>query len=59
MIVLMLLYKILMMVVIILRKNQEKMTLAIIERIENIEEKEPFNNRYYLTDYYKKIFDEF
>ena len=34
------------------------MTLAIIERIENIEEKEPFNNRYYLTDYYKKIFDE-
>lgn len=34
------------------------MILAIIERIENIKEESPFNNRYYLTEHYKKIFDE-
>lgn len=34
------------------------MILAIIERIENIKEEQPFNNRYYLTEHYKKIFDE-
>ena len=34
------------------------MILAIIERIENIKEETPFNNRYYLTEHYKKIFDE-
>ena len=34
------------------------MILAIIERIEDIKERTPFNNRYYLTEYYKKIFDE-
>lgn len=34
------------------------MILAIIERIEDIKERAPFNNRYYLTEYYKKIFDE-
>ena len=34
------------------------MILAIIERIENIKEEAPFNNRYYLTEHYKKIFDE-
>lgn len=37
---------------------EEKMILAIIERIEDIKERAPFNNRYYLTEYYKKIFDE-
>ena len=36
----------------------KKMILAIIERIENIKEETPFNNRYYLTEYYKNIFDE-
>jgi len=34
------------------------MILAIIERIENIKEESPFNNRYYLLEHYKKIFDE-
>lgn len=34
------------------------MILAIIERIENIKEKTPFNTRYYLTEHYKNIFDE-
>lgn len=34
------------------------MILAIIERVENIREEEPFNNRYYLTDFYKEIFDK-
>lgn len=34
------------------------MILAIIERIENVKEEEPFNYRYYLTEHYKKIFDE-
>lgn len=34
------------------------MILAIIERIENIKEEFPFNNRYYLTEHYKNIFDE-
>lgn len=34
------------------------MILAIIERVENIKEESPFNNRYYLTEYYKNIFDE-
>lgn len=34
------------------------MILAIIERIENVKEEKPFNNRYYLTEYYKNIFDE-
>ena len=34
------------------------MILAIIERIENIKEETPFNNRYYLTEHYKTIFDE-
>ena len=34
------------------------MILAIIERIENIKEEAPFNYRYYLTEYFKKIFDE-
>lgn len=33
---------------------REKMILAIIERIEDIKERAPFNNRYYLTEYYKK-----
>ena len=35
------------------------MILAIIERIENIKDEAPFNNRYYLTEHFKKIFDEF
>lgn len=34
------------------------MILAIIERIENIKDEAPFNNRYYLVEHYKKIFDE-
>ena len=34
------------------------MILAIIERIENVKEESPFNNRYYLTEHYKNIFDE-
>ena len=34
------------------------MILAIIERIENVKEETPFNNRYYLTEHYKNIFDE-
>lgn len=34
------------------------MILAIIERIEDIKEEEPFNNRYYLTEHFKNIFDE-
>lgn len=34
------------------------MILAIIERIENIKEEAPFNNRYYLTEHYKNIFIE-
>ena len=38
--------------------RRRKMILAIIERIENIKEKAPFNNRYYLTEHFKKIFDE-
>lgn len=34
------------------------MILAIIERIEDISEKKPFNNRYYITEHYKNIFDK-
>lgn len=34
------------------------MILAIIERIENIKDEAPFNNRYYLSEHFKKIFDE-
>ena len=34
------------------------MTLAIIERIENVIEEKPFNDRYYITKHYKDIFDE-
>lgn len=34
------------------------MILAIIERIENIKDEATFNNRYYLTEHFKKIFDE-
>lgn len=34
------------------------MILAIIERVENITDEEPFNNRYYLTEHFKNIFDE-
>ena len=34
------------------------MILTIIERMENIKEEEPFNNRYYLTEKFKSIFDE-
>lgn len=34
------------------------MILAIIERIENITNEEPFNNRYYLTEHFKNIFDK-
>lgn len=34
------------------------MILAIIERRENVKKETPFNNRYYLTEYYKNIFDE-
>ena len=34
------------------------MILAIIERIENISNEKPFNNRYYLTNFFKEIFDE-
>ena len=31
------------------------MILAIIERVENIKEESPFNNRYYLTEFYQKF----
>jgi len=34
------------------------MILAIVERIENITNEKPFNNRYYLTNFFKEIFDE-
>ncbi len=34
------------------------MILAIIERKENVKEEQPFNNRYYLGESYKEIFDE-
>lgn len=34
------------------------MILAIIERKEDVEDAEPFNSRYFLTEHYKKIFDE-
>lgn len=34
------------------------MILAIIQRIENVENEKPFNNRYYLTEHYKNIFDK-
>ena len=34
------------------------MILAIIERIENIENEKPFNDRYFLTKHYKDIFDK-
>ena len=34
------------------------MILAIIERVENVKEEEPFNYRYYLTNHYKQIFDK-
>ncbi|MCI8362690.1 MAG: gamma-glutamyl-gamma-aminobutyrate hydrolase family protein [Clostridia bacterium] len=33
------------------------MILAIIERKENVREEKPFNSRYFLTEHYKKIFD--
>ena len=35
------------------------MILAIILRYENISEEEPFNCRYYLTEYFKSIFDKY
>lgn len=35
------------------------MIVGIIERIENIEEEKPFNSRYYLTNFFKEIFDEY
>lgn len=34
------------------------MILAIIERMEDIDKEKPFNNRYYITNYFKEIFDE-
>ncbi len=34
------------------------MILAVTERFETRCELEPFSNRYYLTEFYKKIFDE-
>ncbi len=34
------------------------MKFAIIERIENCEDKKPFNKRYYLDNCFKEIFDE-
>lgn len=34
------------------------MILAIIERIENVDNEKPFHNRYYLTTFFKEIFDE-
>lgn len=34
------------------------MILAIIERIEDIKEEKPFNNRFYVTKHYKDIFDK-
>lgn len=34
------------------------MKLAIIERLENLEEEKPFNVRYYLDSYFKDIFDK-
>ena len=34
------------------------MILAIIERIENLENEKPFHNRFFLTQHYKDIFDE-
>lgn len=34
------------------------MKIAIVERIENNDEKEPFNRDYYLSDWFRKIFDE-
>ena len=34
------------------------MKLAIIERIENYEKDNPFNQRYYLDNWFRKIFDE-
>ncbi len=34
------------------------MKIAIIERIENYDEYKPFNKRYYLDDWFRKIFDE-
>lgn len=34
------------------------MILAIIERKENVREEKPFNSRYFLTEHYKKIFDD-
>ena len=35
------------------------MILAIIERLENISGEKPFNYRYYLTQYFKDIFDKY
>ena len=34
------------------------MRIAIIERIENYIEDDPFNKRYYISNYFKEIFDE-
>lgn len=34
------------------------MILASIERIENCEEENPFNKRYYLDNCFKEIFDK-
>lgn len=34
------------------------MILAIVERIENVDNEKPFHNRYYLTTFFKEIFDE-
>jgi putative glutamine amidotransferase len=34
------------------------MKIAIIERIENYDEDKPFNKRYYLDNWFRKIFDE-
>ena len=34
------------------------MILAIATRAENIPEEKPFDDRFYLTAYFKKIFDD-
>lgn len=34
------------------------MILAIVERWENLKEKEPFHQRYYLTQFFKEIFEK-
>ena len=34
------------------------MKFAIIERIENYDDKKPFNERYYLDSHFREIFDK-